>query len=85
MGPIKKLASSPKTTSVGLAAIAVALGAMMQAVFDNDPTTQPDWASFMAALTAGLVGLFARDNSTTSEAAGAAKKGQMFHGAYGGD
>lgn len=60
-----------KTTSGGVAAIVVAIGGAVQLLTDNDALTQPDWNSVVAAICAGSALIFARDNSVTSEKAGA--------------
>lgn len=60
-----------KTTGAGLGAILVAVGSVLAALTDNNPTTVPDWGALMAAIMAGAGLLFARDNNVTSEEAGA--------------
>ena len=46
---------------------------LLQALFDGNPSTEPDYAALVAAVMAGLGLIFARDNSVTSEQAGAGK------------
>ena len=60
-----------KTTTAGIAAIVVALGTAVGALFDADPLTLPDWGAVAAAVMAGIGLLAARDNGVTSEQAGA--------------
>jgi|688.fasta_scaffold2358122_2 hypothetical protein len=60
-----------KTTVAGIAAILTAGGAALTAISDGNPATEPDYAALIAACIAGLGLLFARDNSVTSEDAGA--------------
>jgi hypothetical protein len=60
-----------RTTTAGIAAIVVALGTAVGALFDADPLTLPDWGAVAAAVMAGIGLLAARDNSVTSEQAGA--------------
>lgn len=60
-----------KTTTAGIGAILVAVGSILQAQFDGDPTTVPQYEVAIAAIMAGIVGLFARDNNVSSEDAGA--------------
>lgn len=60
-----------KTTAAGVGAILVAIGAAMSAQFDADPATSPDWGAVIAAIIAGIGLIMARDNSVTSEQAGA--------------
>ena len=60
-----------KTTTAGIAAIVVALGTAVGALFDADPLTLPDWGAVAAAVMAGVGLLAARDNGVTSEQAGA--------------
>lgn len=52
---------SPKTTAAGVGAILVAVGSLLTAYFDNDPSTVPDFASAAAALIAGIGLIFAKD------------------------
>jgi drug/metabolite transporter (DMT)-like permease len=60
-----------RTTTAGIAAIVVALGTAVGALFDADPLTLPDWGAVAAAVMAGVGLLAARDNGVTSEQAGA--------------
>lgn len=50
-----------KTTSAGIAAILVAVGAALKAVSDNDPTTVPDIGACVAAIMAGIGLILAKD------------------------
>ncbi len=60
-----------KTTAAGVAAAVAAIAVAAHAVLDGDPATVPNWEAVGAAVL-GAVGLiFARDNSVTSEKAGA--------------
>lgn len=63
-----------KTTAAGVSAIIIAIASVVQAQFDGDPATVPNYEAALAAVMAGLVGLFARDNDVSSEQAGV--KGQ---------
>lgn len=60
-----------RTTTAGIAAIVVALGTAVGALFDADPLTFPDWGAVAAAVMAGIGLLAARDNKVSSEQAGA--------------
>lgn len=60
-----------KTSAAGIAAIVVAVASCVQAQFDGDPLTVPNWEVAIAAILSGLGLLFARDNGVTSEQAGA--------------
>jgi uncharacterized membrane protein YhiD involved in acid resistance len=60
-----------KTTTAGIGAILVALGSILQALFDGNPATEPDYSALIAAIIAGVGLLAARDNDVTSEDAGA--------------
>lgn len=62
-----------KTAAAGAAAIIIAIASLVQAQFDGDPNTVPNFEVAFSAVMAGLVGLFARDNDVTSEQAGAVK------------
>lgn len=50
-----------KTTYLGIAAILTASGAIMSAIFDADPATNPDWGALIAAFIAGVGLIFAKD------------------------
>jgi hypothetical protein len=60
-----------RTTTAGIAAIVVAVGTAVGALFDADPLTLPDWGAVAAAVMAGIGLLAARDNKVSSEQAGA--------------
>lgn len=47
------------------------LAATLNALFDNNPVTNPDWGAVAGCVAACLGLLFARDNKVTSEQAGA--------------
>lgn len=53
--------TSPKTTVLGICTILTALSAAVMAWVDNDPTTVVDLASLIAACTAGLGLILAKD------------------------
>ena len=50
-----------KTTLAGVGAILVAVGGALRAAFDSDPATNIDIASTIAAVTAGLGLIWAKD------------------------
>jgi hypothetical protein len=52
-----------KTTLAGVGAILVAVGGALRAVFDGDPSTNLDIASTIAAVTAGIGLIMAKDAS----------------------
>ena len=52
-----------KTTLAGVGAILVAVGGALRAAFDNDPTTNLDIAATIAAVTAGIGLILAKDAS----------------------
>ena len=62
---------SPKTSITGILTILVAALSAAKAFLDGDPLTVPDWTATIAAITAGIGLLSARDNNVTSEQAGA--------------
>lgn len=66
-----KLSGSWRTSALGIASILAAISSVITALLDADPNTNPNWPLVGAAITAGLQGLFARDNKVSSEQAGA--------------
>ena len=50
-----------KTTLAGVGAILVAVGGALRAAFDGDPATNIDIASTIAAVTAGIGLILAKD------------------------
>jgi MinD-like ATPase involved in chromosome partitioning or flagellar assembly len=52
-----------KTTLAGLGAILIAVGGALRAAFDADPSTNLDIASTIAAVTAGIGLILAKDAS----------------------
>ena len=65
------MTASWRTTTAGIIAIVISVLGAAQTLLDNDPKTNPDWPSLIAAFTAGAGLLNARDNKVTSEQAGA--------------
>jgi hypothetical protein len=63
--------TSWKTTALGITTVLAAVAAIVQALLDNDPATNPDFTVAIAAITSGIGLIFARDNNVTSEKAGA--------------
>lgn len=63
--------ASWKTTVCGILGIVVAgINFIAMPMLDADPATLPNYTAFVAALTAGIGLLFARDNNVSSEQAG---------------
>lgn len=60
-----------KTTLAGIAGIIAAIASAVQAQFDGDPATAPNWELVFGLVAAGVGLLVARDNSRTSEEVGA--------------
>jgi hypothetical protein len=50
-----------KTTLAGIGAILVAVGGALKALFDGDPTTSVDPAATIAAISAGIGLVMAKD------------------------
>ena len=59
--------SSWKTTTAGVSAIVAAIAGALNLVFDGNTMTNPDWTSVIAAITAGVGLVMARDNDKSSE------------------
>jgi hypothetical protein len=57
-----------KTTLAGVGAILVAVGGALRAAFDGDPATNIDIASTIAAVTAGIGLILAKDAKDAVEA-----------------
>jgi hypothetical protein len=55
-----------KTTLAGLGAILIAVGGALRAAFDGDPATNIDIASTIAAVTAGIGLIMAKDAEKTT-------------------
>lgn len=54
-----------KTTLAGLGSILAAVGFALKAIFDNDPTTNVDIGATIAAITAGVGLIAAKDAKPT--------------------
>lgn len=57
--------TSWRTTTLGILAILTAAAGFLQATLDGDPMTEPDMAALIAAVTAGLGLIFAKDAQVT--------------------
>ena len=55
-----------KTTLAGVGAILIAVGGALKAVFDGDPSTNIDITSTIAAVTAGIGLILAKDADKTA-------------------
>ena len=55
-----------KTTLAGVGAILIAIGGALKAFFDNDPTTNLDLTTTIAAVTAGIGLIMAKDADKTA-------------------
>ena len=62
--------SSWKTTAAGLSAIIASVAGALNLLFDANPNTNPDWTALIAAITAGVGLIAARDNDKSSEDVG---------------
>ena len=60
-----------KTTGLGIVTIIFALSDAAKAMLDSDPLTNPAWPVVIAAITAGIGLIMARDNNKSSESVGA--------------
>jgi len=55
-----------KTTLAGIGAILVAVGGALKAIFDGDPTTSVEPTATIAAISAGIGLIMAKDAEKTS-------------------
>jgi hypothetical protein len=62
--------TSWRTTVFGAGGLLTVLVSVLNALFDGDPATNPDWSAVITAATASIGLLFARDHKVTSEDAG---------------
>lgn len=53
--------SNRNTTVAGIGSILVAVGGILVAIFDGDPSTQPDFTTAVAAVVAGVGLILAKD------------------------
>jgi hypothetical protein len=65
------MSASWRTTLFGVGGVLTVVVAALNAIFDGNPATNPDWTSVIASLSACIGLLFARDHKVTSEQAGA--------------
>ena len=63
----KQFKASPITTIGGIIMLLIALLTQVFLWFDGDATTNPNIGTMLAELVTGIIALFARDNTTTSE------------------
>ena len=56
-----------KTTLAGIGAILVAIGGTLKAIFDGDPSTSVDLTATIAAVSAGIGLIMAKDTSEKLE------------------
>jgi hypothetical protein len=54
-----------RTTTLGIVAVLTAVLGFVKATIDGDPTTEPDMAALIAAISAGIGLLFAKDAKVT--------------------
>jgi len=54
-----------RTSTLGVVAILTAVLGCIKAILDNDPVTEPDITSLVAAVSAGIGLLFAKDAKVT--------------------
>ena len=68
---MNKKKKSWRTTLFGAGGLLVIVASALSALFDGDPATMPQWGIVVGALSAAIGAFFARDNSVSSESAGA--------------
>jgi hypothetical protein len=54
-----------RTTTLGIVAVVTAVLGFVKATIDGDPATEPDMAALVAAISAGIGLLFAKDAKVT--------------------
>ena len=54
-----------RTTVLGIVTILTAVAGVVQAMIDNDPTTNPDMTVAVAAVVSGIGLIFAKDSKVT--------------------
>lgn len=54
-----------RTTLLGILTVLGAVTAVLKALVDGDPSTNPDWVTTWAAVTAGVGLIFAKDHNVT--------------------
>lgn len=54
-----------RTTTLGIVAVLTAVLGFVKTTIDGDPTTEPDMAALIAAISAGIGLLFAKDAKVT--------------------
>ena len=59
-----------KTTVFGTGGLLAVAVVAINAIFDGNPTTNPDWGMLLAAAGPSIAALFARDHDKSSEDAG---------------
>lgn len=59
-----------RTTTLGIVTILTAITGTITALIDGNPQTNPDYAALIAAITAGIGLITARDAKVTSEQQG---------------
>jgi hypothetical protein len=59
-----------RTTVFGTGGLLAVVVTILQALFDGNPQTNPDWGAAAAAIAASVGLLFARDHKVSSEDAG---------------
>jgi len=67
---IQQATKNWRTTAAGIVAILAAVANAANALLDGNPATVPDWGVVIAAVTAGIGLLSARDATVTSRAMG---------------
>lgn len=65
------MSASWRTTLFGAGGIVAVVVAAINALADGNPSTNPDWTSVIASISACVGLLFARDNVVSSEQSGA--------------
>ena len=67
---INSILKNWKTTAAAIGMLLVAVGPVISALADGDPSTQPNWNLFLPEILAAIGLLFSRDANKSSQDSG---------------